>query len=161
MPTTDDTQDREWVNISPQARPEALECVEFYLDDFIGIVQGGQEERTQMTIHLFHTVNSLFRLNNTNDKDCLNPISIKKLKKVKARWSTTETVLGWSIDTAKQVLTLPQAIKYKLNKALVSITKYSHSCSKKKWQCLLVLLRSAVPEIYGAHGMFSQIQHAL
>ena len=38
--TPDDTQDREWSNLSSQARAAALANVEVYLGDFIGIVQG-------------------------------------------------------------------------------------------------------------------------
>ena len=114
-----------------------------------------------MTRHLFRTIDSLLRPNDNNDKDRLDAISIKKLKKGDASWSTTKTVLGWAINMAKQVLTHPPARKEKLDKALGAIPRDSHRCSKKKWQCLLVILQSTVPAIAGAHGMFSRLQHTL
>ena len=73
----------------------------------------------------------------------------------------TKTVLGWSINTAKKVIPPTLARKYKLEKALDAISRDTHRYSKRKWQCLLVLLRSAVHTIDGAHGMFSRIQHSL
>ena len=74
---------------------------------FIRIVQVGQEEWTQITRHLFCTIDSFFFLNNTNNKYRLDPIYIKKIKEGDASWITTKRLLGWSIDTYKQVLTHP------------------------------------------------------
>ena len=42
------------------------------------------------------------------------PISIKKLRKGDAARSTQKVVLGWAIDTVKQVLTLPDDRKTNL-----------------------------------------------
>ena len=60
-----------------------------------------------MTTHLFRTINSLFRPNDNNDKDCLDTISIKKLKKGSMICSTTKTVLFWDINAVKKLLALP------------------------------------------------------
>ena len=73
----------------------------------------------------------------------------------------TKKVLGWAIETYKQVLTPPLARKENLNKALVAIPRDTHRCSKKKWQCFIGLLRITVPAIAGAHDMFIRIQRAL
>ena len=161
MPTTNSTQDKLWANLSPQARAAALAHVKVYLDEFIGIFQGGQEEWNHMTRHLFRTIDSLFFPKDTTNKYRPDPIFVKKLKKDDASWSNTNTVLGWAIDTAKQVFTLPLARKGKLDKALDAIPQDANRSSKNKWKCLLSLLRRAVPTIAGAHGMFSRIQHAL
>ena len=85
-----------------------------------------------MTRHMFCTIDNLFRPNNSTYRDRLNPISDKKLKKGDACWSTIKTVLGWAINTARQVLTLPQARKGNLDKSLNAISKDDHHCSKKK-----------------------------
>ena len=60
-----------------------------------------------MTRHLFHTIDKLFRSNNKDDIAREEPISLKKIYKGDATWSTQKFVLGWAIDTVKQVLTLP------------------------------------------------------
>ena len=53
------------------------------------------------------TIDELFRPNNKDDIAREDPISLKKLRKGDAAWSTQKFVLGWAIDTVKQVLTLP------------------------------------------------------
>ena len=42
-----------WEALSPHARATSLAHVKVYLDDFIGITQGGPTERIQMTRNLF------------------------------------------------------------------------------------------------------------
>ena len=74
-----------------------------------------------MMRNMFKIIDILFRPKNSTDIDRLDPISIKKLKKGDVIWSTKKTVLGWSVDTFKQVLTLPLGRKYKLTKVLVFI----------------------------------------
>ena len=67
-----------------------------------------------MTRHLFHNIDELFCPNNKDDIAREEPISIKKLRKGDAAWSTNKVILGWAIDTAKQVLTLPEDRKASL-----------------------------------------------
>ena len=59
-----------------------------------------------MTRHLFCAINELFRTNNKDKNAQEEPISLKKLCKGDAAWSTQKVVLSWSIDTVIQVLTL-------------------------------------------------------
>ena len=49
------------------ARQAALSCVEVYMDDSIGVVQGVTEERKQMTRQLFSFIDYLFCSNNPAD----------------------------------------------------------------------------------------------
>ena len=49
----------------------------------------------------------IFSPNNKDNIAREEPISLKKLRKIHAAWSTQKVVLGWAIDTMKQVLTLP------------------------------------------------------
>ena len=93
--------------MSPHTRATALSQVEVYLDDSIGITQGISTERRQMTGHLFHTIDKIFRPNNKDDLAREEPISLKKLRKGDAAWSTQDFVLVWAIDTVNQVLSLP------------------------------------------------------
>ena len=45
--------------------------------------------------------------------------------------------------------------------ALAGIPPKETQLPKKKWFCLIGILRIAVPEISGAEGIFSRLQHAL
>ena len=65
-----------------------------------------------MTRHLFRAINELFRPKENIARE--EPISLKKLCKGDAAWSTKKVILGWAIDTAKQVLTLPDDRKSSL-----------------------------------------------
>ena len=56
--------------------------------------------------HLFHIIDELFLPNNEEDNAREDPISLKKLRKGDTAWSTQKVIIGWSIDTVKQVLTL-------------------------------------------------------
>ena len=56
--------DKNWEALSLHARATALLHVEVYLDDFIGITQGGPTDRQQMTQHLFRAIDEIFRPKN-------------------------------------------------------------------------------------------------
>ena len=139
----------------------ALSHVEVYLDDFIGITQGRPTERRQMTRHLFRTIHELFCPNNKEYIAREEPISLKKIRKGNAAWSTQKVVLGWAINTVKQVLTLPDDRKTNLLALLDTTPPSASRCSRRRWHKLLVTLRSTVPAIAGAAGMFTRLQHAL
>ena len=114
-----------------------------------------------MTQHLFRAIEELFCPNNKDDIAREKPISLKKLRKCNAAWSTQKVVLGWAIDTVKQVLTLP-ADRNTNPLALLDNTPPSASrCSRRRWHKLLGTQRSTVPAISGAAGMFTCLQHAL
>ena len=101
-------------------------------------------------------------LQNTKDNTAQEePISIKKTHKGDAALSTQKFVLGWAIDTFKQVLTLPEERKRNLLALLDTIPLSASQCSWRRWHKLLGTLRSTVPDIAGAAGMFTRLQHAL
>ena len=106
--------DDNWEALSLHTQATALSRVKVYLDDFIGITQGDPTERRQMTRHVFHTIDELFRPNNKDNIAREEPISLQNLRKCDAAWSTQKVVLGWAIDTVKQVLTLPADCKTNL-----------------------------------------------
>ena len=59
-------------------------------------------------------MDELLRTNTKDDTAQKEPISLKNLRKGDAAWSTQKVVLGWEIDTIKQVLTLPEERKSNL-----------------------------------------------
>ena len=151
----------DWEALSLHTRATALAHVEVYLDDFISITQGGPTERRQMTRHLFRTIDEIFRPNNKDEIAREEPISLKKLRKGDAAWSTQNVVLGWAIDTMKQVLILPANRNTNLLALLDTIPPSTSRCSRQRWHKLLGTLSSTVPARSGATGMFTHLQHAL
>ena len=114
-----------------------------------------------MTRHLFHAINELFHPNDKDDIAREEPISLKKLCKGDAAWSTKKVILGWAIDTAKRVLTLPEDRKANLLALLDTVPPSASRCSRRRWHKLLGTLWSTAPAISGAAGMFTRLQHAL
>ena len=114
-----------------------------------------------MTRHLFRAINKLFRPNNKDDITREEPISLKKLCKGDAAWSTQKVVLGWAINTVKHVLTLLADRKTNILALLDIIPPSASRCSQQRWHKLLGTLSSTVPAIAGAAGMFTRLQHAL
>ena len=112
---------RNWEALSSHARETAIAHVKVYLDDFIGITQGGPTERRKMTRHLFCTIDKLFQPNNKDDIAREEPIYLKNPCKGDAAWSTQKVVLSWGIDTVKQVLNLPENCKTNLLSLLKTI----------------------------------------
>ena len=114
-----------------------------------------------MKRHLFRAIDELFRPNNKDDIAREEPISLKKLRKGDTAWSTQKVVLRWTIDTVKQVLTLPDDRNTNLLAMLDTTTPIARRCSRRRWHKLLGTLRSTVPAIAGAAGMFTRLQNAL
>ena len=114
-----------------------------------------------MTRHVFRAIDKLFRPNNKDDIAQEEPISLKKIRKGDAACITQKVVLGWVIDTVKQVLTLPSNRKTNLLSLLDTILPSASRCSRQRWHKLLGTLRSTVPAIAGAAGMFTRLQHDL
>ena len=85
---------KDWEVLSPHARATVLAHVEVYLDAFIGITQGGATERRQMTRNIFRAIDELFRPNNKDNIAREEPISLKKLRKGNAAWSTKKSSLA-------------------------------------------------------------------
>ena len=83
--------------------------------------KGGATERRKMTQHLFRAIDELLRPNNKDNIAREEPISLKKLRKGDVAWSTKKVILGWAIDTKKQVLTLPDDRKSNLPALLDTI----------------------------------------
>lgn len=78
-----------------------LAYVDVYMDDFLQLAQGSPKELLNQSCTLLHNLNTVFRpLDLTFDTAARQePASIKKFKQGDGSWSTTKTMLGWSLDT--------------------------------------------------------------
>ena len=110
-----------------------------------------------MKRHLFCSINYLFRPQNPLDAAREEPIFLKKLTKGDANWSTKKVVLGWAIDTAKQIIALPSTNRDRIEDATAGIQNQAERVSKNKWYRLLGNFFSTVPSIAEAEGMFSRM----
>ena len=85
-----------------------------------------------MTRHLFRAIDGLFRPNNKDDIVREELISLKKPRKGDAAWITQKVVLGWDIDTVKQVLTLLDYHKINLLTMINTIPPSASRCSRRR-----------------------------
>jgi hypothetical protein len=87
--------------------PSPVSFVDVYMDDFLGLAQALTAHRTQQAI--LHSIDKVF----WSDRHPDNPpnrkgiVSRSKLDQGDGTWSTTKTMLGWSINTANKTLQLP------------------------------------------------------
>jgi len=133
-----------------------------FVDDFIGLAQGNRERLQRLRRILFHTIDDVFRPLDSDDlPGRQEPISIKKLRQGDGAWATRKLILGWMIDTVAMTLELPDRRRIRLQELLASLPPTLHRISVKRWQQVLGELRSMVPAIPGARGLFSQLQEAL
>jgi hypothetical protein len=139
-----------------------LAYADVYMDDFIGLAQGHPGLRDRVRSVLMHSIDSVFRplhpteVNSTRKE----PISIKKLQKGDARWTTRHTILGWIIDTVAQTIELP------LHRAQRLIEILTHLATRKRislssWQQQIGELRSMVLALPGGRGLFSTLYTGL
>jgi hypothetical protein len=140
----------------------ALAKFDIYVDDFLGIAQGSRKRLRQLRRVLFHTLDEVLRPKDQADPEARQePISIKKLQKGDACWSTTKQMLGWLIDTIRETITLPPHRIERLHTIIHSITPNQRRVSLQKWHRILGELRSMALAIPGARGLFSHLQAAL
>jgi hypothetical protein len=137
---------------SAQLRP--LSYHDIYIDDFISIAQTPCQENT--LTHLLHAIDSVF--DPTPSPPRHQAISITKLDKGDAAFSTQKRVLGWDIDTERMAIGLPDHRLTTLH-TLLSAFLSKQRTSRRKWRQLLGVLRSSTPAIYGAVHLFSILQY--
>jgi hypothetical protein len=132
------------------------------MDDFLAASQLSGADLDQARSTLFEAIDAVLRpLLPTNNPHCKDPISIKKLLKGDAAWSTQKCILGWTMFTMARTIELPSHQLARLHEILQSIPHSKHWTSRRKWQQLLGELRSMVLAIPGGRGLFSQLQSVL
>jgi hypothetical protein len=147
-------------SIPSQQQPIAE--VDVYVDDFIAIAQGDHKRLKNVRATVLHSIDSVFRPNDERDsKTTAEPVSLKKLDKGDASWSTHQTILGWDIDTNPKTITLPLHRKERLAEVPESIPPHQKRIGVTKWHQVFGELRSMSIALPGSRGLFSSLQKAL
>ena len=139
---------------------QPVSAVDVFVDDFLAIAQPPTASRTRRT--LMHTIDNVFRpLSPSDPVQRTEPISLSKLAKGDAAWSTRKQMLGWILDSVDMTLTLPPRRLQRLADLLDSIPSSQRRLSLQKWHCLLGELRSMSLALPGSRGLFSHLQQAI
>jgi len=139
----------------------SMAYVNVFMDDFISVVQGSQHHCCAMLQQLLQTIDNVFcPLDRQDSFHWKEPISIKKVQTGDTAWSTTKTILGWTLDTKAMTLALPQLCSKHLAELLASIPTTHQCISTLKWHQTLGELHSMALAIPGAHRLFSLLQEA-
>ena len=143
-------------------RNKPLKYADVYVDDEILVAQGSAPDLNRFRRQALHINDRIFRPNDLHDNPTIRrePISMKKLAKGDACWSTRKLILGWLLDTIAGTIELPPHRKDRLL-ALLTSTLARKRVTTKDWHRLLGELRSMVLGIPGGRGLFSQLQVAL
>ena len=143
------------------AQDQPLSYVDVFVDDFVGLCQGKQNQR-RVRRTLLQAIDQVFRpLSPVDPSTRREPVSIKKLRKGDCSWGTIKLVLGWIIDTSTMTIHLPQHRQERLAEILASIPPTQKRIGIKKWHKILGELRSMSIALPGSRFLFSQMQHAL
>ncbi len=135
--------------------------VDVYVDDEIAVAQGSPPKLNRLRRGLLHINDSVFRPNDNQDPQSRRePISIKKLRKGDACWSTFKTILGWDVDTIQKTIQLPPHRRDRLLTILAEV-RGRRRIGVKAMHRFLGELRSMAPGLPGGRGLFSQLQHSL
>jgi len=139
-----------------------LRAVDVFVDDFIGLAQGGTAQLQHVRRTLMQSVDDVFRpLSPDDNTHRTEPISVSKLRKGDGSWATCKTVLGWVLDSVAMTLTLPPRRLHRLAELLADIPSTQRRLSLDRWHRLLGELRSMSLALPGARGLFSHLQSAL
>ena len=146
---------------SPGYRRPPVQSTDVYMDDFIQVMQGSRRRLQAYRRRLFNAIHDVFRpLSETDRPGRKDPISLKKLLKGDAAWSTRKVILGWDVDTVAGTIHLTPRRAERLHDILRSVLPDQKRVSTKKWHKLLGELRSMELAIPGLRGMFSTMQAA-
>jgi hypothetical protein len=147
---------------SQQGRPISLKQWDVYVDDFIGMLQGGAAHRRHVNSALLATLDTVFRrLAPVDNPFRQEPASVKKMQKGDATWANCKVLMGWLVDTLNMTIELPPHRVKRLFEFLDSVLPHQGRTSVKKWQKLMGELRSMVLAVLGGKGMFSILQSVL
>ena len=110
--------------------------------------------------HLLHAIDSVLAKPDVSSDQRNKAVSLKKMAKGDGSWSTREELLGWVVDTDRQMLELPPHRKLTLAKIFAELAPLRR-ISAKKWHRILGKLRFISVAIPGSAGLFSALQLAL
>jgi hypothetical protein len=126
-----------------------------YVDDFLGLFQGGTRTRRRVKRALLQTLDTVLRPREEADS-ChrQEPASTKKMARGDSAWSTVKVILGWVVDTMANNISLPVHLLTRIREILASIGPTQRRVSLKKRQQILGELRSMALAIPAAIGLF-------
>lgn len=134
---------------------------DIYVDDFLGLAQGNRWQRRKIKRILLRALDKVFRpLDNHDTSFRQEPASLKKMKKGDATWTTHKVLLGWSVDSVKKTITLPEHRRHRLSEILDSIPPTTRTIATKDWHRIMGELRSMSIALPGSKGLFSVLQEA-
>ena len=142
--------------------PAPTAAMDVYVDDFCGI---GQDHPSYPIAHqrraLLHNIDKVFRPNDTEDHaQRKQPISVSKLDKGDAAFSTIKRCLGWDYCIRSKTLRRTPQRERKVRAALAPWLTHRRT-SRTAYQSALGQLRSLVPGVPGLSGQFSRLQQRL
>lgn len=142
---------------------EPVAEVDVYVDDFIAVTQDDHQRLCAVCATVLHSIDAFFRPNGKRNSNIrAEPVSLKKLDKGDASWSTHKTILGWEIvDIMKKTISLPSHRKARLAEVLDSIQPHQIRISVTKWYKILGELCSMSLALPGSRGLFSSLEKAL
>lgn len=144
------------------SRRRQLGKVEIYMDDYIAAAQGDKQTLAKIRRILFHAIDDVFRPLEPGDNQARKePISVSKLRKGDADWSTCKKVLGWLIDTVELTIQLPPRRMERLQALLDKYPPDKRRAAVLEWQQLLGELRSMTVALPGSRGLYSELQNTL
>jgi hypothetical protein len=146
----------------PSARRKPVQYVNIYVNDYLGLAQGGPQRQNRVRRILFESIDLVFRpLSPTDPSTRQEPISVKKLLKGDGAWRTRKTILGWILDSVRHTIELPPRRLQRLVDILAELPHSKTRITTKRWQQLLGELRSMVLAVPGLRGLFSLLQETL
>jgi hypothetical protein len=138
-----------------------LSLWDVYVNDFLGLVQGGRRTRLHVKRALLHSLDRVMRPLDTEDSPFRQePASVKKMGKGDATWTTLKPILGWILNTLDKTISLPPHRLVQVHDILNSIGPNQRRVALNKWQQVLGELRSMALAIPAAIGLFSVLQEA-
>ena len=144
----------------PRRKP--VQYVDIYVDDYLGLVQGGARRRSRVQRIMFESIDAIFRPLSPEDPTTRQePTSVKKLLKGDGSWQTRKTLLGWIVDSIRHTLELPTRRMLRLVAILEELPRSKTRIATKRWHQILGELRSMVLAVPGLRGLFSLLQEAL
>jgi hypothetical protein len=145
----------------PTPTRDALAYIDVFVDDFLALRQGNSAQLCQARRYVFHTLDLLFRPNDSEDRHRKTPNLIKKLKLGDADWTTQKKLLSWIVDTITSHISLPPEHYIKICDLLATFPRSAHRCTLLRWQTLCGNLRSIAPMLPGGLGLFSCLHATL
>jgi hypothetical protein len=142
------------MNIAPP--PDPLSHTDVHINDFMVLARWPTQDSTLNNV--------LPHLHNMFEDDAHSPrhplVSVSKVKKGDAAFSTRKRLLGWEVDSAALTIQLPSYRQERLCSLLQQFI-LKHHTTWRQWQQLLGELRSMTLALHSSQHLFSALQHQL